>query len=47
MIDLHMHTTASDGRSTPEVLIDQVRAVGKVELPPECFAALSARAGRA
>jgi predicted metal-dependent phosphoesterase TrpH len=28
MIDLHMHTTASDGRSTPEVLLDQVRAVG-------------------
>ena len=47
MIDLHMHTTASDSRSTLETLIDQARAVGKVGLPPECFAALSARAERA
>lgn len=28
MIDLHVHTTASDGRSTPELLIQQVRAAG-------------------
>lgn len=28
MIDLHMHTTASDGRSTPEVLVRQVLAAG-------------------
>ncbi len=28
MIDLHLHTTASDGCSTPEVLIRQLRAAG-------------------
>jgi len=28
MIDLHVHTTASDGRSTPELLIRQVLAAG-------------------
>lgn len=28
MIDLHVHTTASDGRSTPGLLIQQVRAAG-------------------
>ena len=28
MIDLHLHTTASDGRSTPTDLVRQVRAVG-------------------
>ncbi len=28
MIDLHAHTTASDGRSTPRELVDRARAVG-------------------
>lgn len=28
MIDLHMHTTASDGRSSPEALIGEVSAAG-------------------
>jgi 3',5'-nucleoside bisphosphate phosphatase len=28
MIDLHMHTTASDGTSTPEDLVKRVRAAG-------------------
>jgi predicted metal-dependent phosphoesterase TrpH len=28
VIDLHMHTTASDGRSSPEVLIQEVSAAG-------------------
>jgi predicted metal-dependent phosphoesterase TrpH len=28
MIDLHLHTTASDGCSTPEVLVRQIRGVG-------------------
>jgi len=28
MIDLHLHTTASDGRSTPALLVDQIRAAG-------------------
>lgn len=28
MIDLHLHTTASDGCSTPDVLIRQLRAAG-------------------
>lgn len=28
MIDLHMHTTASDGRSTPEELVAQAAALG-------------------
>jgi 3',5'-nucleoside bisphosphate phosphatase len=28
MIDLHMHTTASDGRSTPEELVARASAVG-------------------
>lgn len=28
MIDLHLHTTASDGRCTPAELVDQVRAAG-------------------
>lgn len=28
MIDLHMHTTASDGRSTPEMLVEELRAAG-------------------
>ncbi len=28
MIDLHMHTTASDGRSTPSQLVDEVVAMG-------------------
>jgi predicted metal-dependent phosphoesterase TrpH len=28
VIDLHMHTTASDGRSSPEALIDEVSAAG-------------------
>lgn len=28
MIDLHLHTTASDGRSTPEELVDEAVAAG-------------------
>jgi 3',5'-nucleoside bisphosphate phosphatase len=28
MIDLHLHTTASDGRSTPEALVTEARAAG-------------------
>jgi predicted metal-dependent phosphoesterase TrpH len=28
MIDLHMHTTASDGRSTPEALVQEAAAAG-------------------
>ena len=28
MIDLHVHTTASDGRSTPALLVEQIRAAG-------------------
>ena len=28
MIDLHMHTTASDGRCSPEQLVEQARAAG-------------------
>ncbi len=28
MIDLHMHTTASDGRSTPDALVEQARGRG-------------------
>lgn len=28
MIDLHMHTTASDGRSSPDELVQQAKAVG-------------------
>lgn len=28
MIDLHMHTTASDGRSSPEALVAEVQAAG-------------------
>lgn len=28
MIDLHLHTTASDGRSTPEALVREVQAAG-------------------
>lgn len=28
MIDLHMHTTASDGRSTPALLVEQLVAAG-------------------
>ena len=32
MIDLHAHTTASDGRSTPRELVDRARAVGVTTL---------------
>lgn len=28
MIDLHLHTTASDGRSTPQALVEEVAAAG-------------------
>jgi predicted metal-dependent phosphoesterase TrpH len=28
MIDLHMHTTASDGRDTPEALVARAASVG-------------------
>jgi predicted metal-dependent phosphoesterase TrpH len=32
VIDLHAHTTASDGRSTPRELVDRARAVGVTTL---------------
>jgi predicted metal-dependent phosphoesterase TrpH len=32
VIDLHSHTTASDGRSTPRELVDRARAVGVTTL---------------
>lgn len=32
MIDLHLHTTASDGRSTPEALVEEAAAAGIITL---------------
>ena len=35
MIDLHLHTTASDGRSTPAALVDELAAARAIMTPDE------------